>query len=879
MGGAAPPLQLETRTLTQPTTPTPPQVREETVIMTDLPVDIKHQTTEEPTITTVIPQVDFEEIVQTVSTERPVKIVATVSPITTTTQITIATPTAKPLPPAPRLSGKEREALIAHLNDVDLSTIEKLVLSPRQKLALTQELEYKRLGLAAFSDPTPWQRLTREEQSQFNEKYLALRPDLQEYSKVQFTSLPEERQEHAYRMFLHLDIDTLSQVINRELERQLEAQNLFENESLINEFEEVTLSDNQHHHQQELSQNIPEKESIFEQTSILAPQGQIHQFDNSQNLFEQQKTDVSSIEEQRRQFQISEQQLQQLQQQLEQLDEPGQQSLQSSQILQESHTKITEQFEVPHMLQLSSQHIQQIQHAIQLLKEPGIVGRSKDLFEQVNEETKEYEQSLDLPKESPEKIQENPILVMNNSTQRQQRYSFDFDDTATESPLKLESTSNDKTHDQQPVEQSGHQPTQQPTHEHAQQAETVREPLQQQSLNELAHKTIILRVLQPQYNNSSEGFLETDEQADLVIEPNQQTQTTQLQGVEKQTELVLQEAQKSKSLEAQTTDIEYQPLQGQGLLQFEEITETPITPEQQDQQSPKILRQPLQQDSLVIGQEQGQLNIPEHQTEKVTQSLQSADLFENLKNQAENLTLPASQPMNIGGEDRIKSPKSIFFGQNKQIEELRKEFKLTAKKFSENWVQNKIKLKNKAELPKFQGTEEPIVHLQKWPLFPEVVTIKPQFLQIVTELEAKMKQLQSETRPFFPNRLKQKTEQSGETIPPHVRTTQQLKNPTQVFRQEPTLELEPFSYPIRQLQKISEDLKLRASQPSRRSKSRPFFDPRIRQQQESRKRLQLQEQPQEPTPAELKHFQEAEAQIAKAIRLQECINNPSSCHV
>ena len=345
LGGAAPPLQLETRTLTQHTPPTPPQVREETVIMTDLPVDIKHQTTEEPTITTVTPQVDFEEIVLTVSTETPVEIVATVSPITTTPKITIATPTANPLPPAPRLSGKEREGLIAHLNDVDLSTIEKLVLSPRQKLALTQELEYKRLGLAAFSDPTPWQRLTREEQSQFNEKYLALRPDLQEYSKVQFTTLPEERQEHAYQMFLHLDIDTLSQVINRELERQLEAQSLFENESLINEFEEVTLSDNQHHPQQELSRNVPKKGSIFEQASLL--EGQVHQFDNSQNLFEQQKTDDTSFEEQRKQFQISEQQLQQLQQQLEQLDVPGQQSMQSSQNLKKSHTKTPEQFQVP----------------------------------------------------------------------------------------------------------------------------------------------------------------------------------------------------------------------------------------------------------------------------------------------------------------------------------------------------------------------------------------------------------------------------------------------------------------------------------------------------------------------------------------------------
>ena len=101
---------------------------------------------------------------------------------------------------------------------------------------------------------------------------------------------------------------------------------------------------------------------------------------------------------------------------------------------------------------------------------------------------------------------------------------------------------------------------------------------------------------------------------------------------------------------------------------------------------------------------------------------------------------------------------------------------------------------------------------------------------------------------------------------------------TQVFHQEPE-SAELLADPIRHLQKISEDLKLRVSQPFPRVRPRPIFDPRIRQQQQSRKELQLQEQAQGPTPAELKHFKQAEAQIAKAIRLQECINNPSSCQV
>ena len=130
------------------------------------------------------------------------------------------------------------------------------------KQKCTQELEYKRLGLPAFSDPTPWQRLSRDEQENFNKKYRALPPKLQEYSKLQFTTLPEDRQEHAYKMFLHLNIQTLSEVINRELERQNHAQNIFENATFSDTFEEVTFSSIQRESKRfEANSNIKELNS------------------------------------------------------------------------------------------------------------------------------------------------------------------------------------------------------------------------------------------------------------------------------------------------------------------------------------------------------------------------------------------------------------------------------------------------------------------------------------------------------------------------------------------------------------------------------------------------------------------------------------------
>ena len=65
----------------------------------------------------------------------------------------------------------------------------------------------------------------------------------QAYSRLQFTSLPRARQDHAYKMFLALDLDTLATVIGRELENQREVELLFGAEAgdRYGEFEQLRL--------------------------------------------------------------------------------------------------------------------------------------------------------------------------------------------------------------------------------------------------------------------------------------------------------------------------------------------------------------------------------------------------------------------------------------------------------------------------------------------------------------------------------------------------------------------------------------------------------------------------------------------------------------
>merc|ERR1712106_897199 len=112
------------------------------------------------------------------------------------------------------------------------------------------------------NDPTPWQRLNRQQQAAFNEKYLALRPDLQEYSKAQFTALSEERQEHAFNMFLGLDVKTLTEGIEGELVREREAA---EQQRLAQETERQRQDEIRRAHQQQQQQQQQQRNRFQEQ--------------------------------------------------------------------------------------------------------------------------------------------------------------------------------------------------------------------------------------------------------------------------------------------------------------------------------------------------------------------------------------------------------------------------------------------------------------------------------------------------------------------------------------------------------------------------------------------------------------------------------------
>lgn len=218
----APPLQTTT------TAPAPTTTASEAVVSTTVGAVITTEAA--PEVQEIITGLTEPAVAVTeVTTELPAatttqEVVAETTTVATTTTTTTTTITTTPPPPPPRLNGKQREALIGHLGNIDLRNTDTLVLTPRQRLAISQELEYQQLGLPAFTDPTPWQRLSREQQEEFNRKYLALRPELQEFSKGQFTSLPEDRQEHAFNMFISLDLKTLTQVIENELFREREAQ-------------------------------------------------------------------------------------------------------------------------------------------------------------------------------------------------------------------------------------------------------------------------------------------------------------------------------------------------------------------------------------------------------------------------------------------------------------------------------------------------------------------------------------------------------------------------------------------------------------------------------------------------------------------------------
>merc|ERR1712142_657188 len=187
----------------------------------------------------------------------------------------------------PQLSAQERRALISYLSEYDLSAVDPLVLTPRQRVAILQELEHQSLGLAPFTDPTPWQRLSREQQKEFNRKYLALRSDLQEYSRKQFLSLPDDRQEHAFQAFLSVDLQTLSDTIERELlrDRALQLEHIHGH----SQQEQQQLVTEQQHIQEQLrqaeQQHLAEEQRLAEQQRLVEQQGLAEQ----QRLSEQQR--------------------------------------------------------------------------------------------------------------------------------------------------------------------------------------------------------------------------------------------------------------------------------------------------------------------------------------------------------------------------------------------------------------------------------------------------------------------------------------------------------------------------------------------------------------------------------------------------------------
>ena len=81
-------------------------------------------------------------------------------------------------------------------------------------------VRYRELGLDPWADPNPWQRLTREQQLAFNEAYLALGDDVQEFARQMFVTVSEAQQEHAFSAFLSLDLATLTAVLRKEMAEQ-----------------------------------------------------------------------------------------------------------------------------------------------------------------------------------------------------------------------------------------------------------------------------------------------------------------------------------------------------------------------------------------------------------------------------------------------------------------------------------------------------------------------------------------------------------------------------------------------------------------------------------------------------------------------------------
>ena len=142
---------------------------------------------------------------------------------------------------------------------------------------------------------------------------------LQAYSRLQFTSLPTERQAHAYKMFLDLDLETLSLVIRRELETQSEVEELFsedhddDDENHYGEYEQLKLNN---------SNDVGDDE---------------HEFQITPNQLQQIKEEVAVIES-------------------------------STETLFDDNKDNASEKEDDFILQLSPEHLDQIQQEIQILE-------------------------------------------------------------------------------------------------------------------------------------------------------------------------------------------------------------------------------------------------------------------------------------------------------------------------------------------------------------------------------------------------------------------------------------------------------------------------------------------------------------------------------
>merc|ERR1712106_640372 len=256
------------------------------------PLDLNRETTQAPTLeadTTIKPAAATIDNTDTVEIEDEIKTVDVTEAPSMNIVVTTAPP---PVQTTPDLSGKERKALISHLSKDNLGNVDQLVLTPRQKVAILQELEHQKLGLPPFTDPSPWQRLTRGQQLEFNTKYLGLSLELQEYSRNQFLSLPDDRQAHAYAVFLSTDLQTLSHAIEQELIRE---QQVLQQDSELQRIEEQQRQAEQQHQveQQFLAeqQQKAEQQRLVEQQLLAEQQYEAKQKDiaEQQHLAKQQQ--------------------------------------------------------------------------------------------------------------------------------------------------------------------------------------------------------------------------------------------------------------------------------------------------------------------------------------------------------------------------------------------------------------------------------------------------------------------------------------------------------------------------------------------------------------------------------------------------------------